>query len=75
MNLCFCGWVGDCSNCCLCSEECINCYCVWVFGLLLDCIDLYISVMCMDVVELWESMLLGEFSVVVCVWVEVVYVK
>lgn len=45
MNFCFCGWVGDCSGCCCCSVDVIVCYCGCVFGLLLDCIDLYVDVL------------------------------
>ena len=55
MNPCPCGWAGDRSNRCLCSDERINRYRARVSGPLLDRIDLHIGVTRMDAVELRES--------------------
>ena len=60
MNPCPCGWAGDRSNRCLCSDERINRYRARVSGPLLDRIDLHISVARMDAVELRESTPLGS---------------
>jgi len=62
MNPCPCGWAGDRSNRCLCSEERITRYRARVSGPLLDRIDLHINVNRMDAVELRESTPLGEPS-------------
>jgi len=75
MNPCPCGWAGDRSNRCLCSDERINRYRARVSGPLLDRIDLHISVARMDAVELRESTPLGEPSAAVRARVEAAHAK
>ncbi|MFT4411268.1 YifB family Mg chelatase-like AAA ATPase [Stenotrophomonas muris] len=75
MNPCPCGWAGDRSNRCLCSDERINRYRARVSGPLLDRIDLHISVARMDAVELRESTPLGEPSAAVRARVEAAHAR
>ncbi len=75
MNPCPCGWAGDRSNRCLCSDERINRYRARVSGPLLDRIDLHIGVTRMDAVELRESTPLGEPSAAVRARVEAAHAR
>jgi len=75
MNPCPCGWAGDRSNRCLCTDERITRYRARVSGPLLDRIDLHISVSRLDAVELRESTPLGEPSATVRARVESAHAK
>lgn len=71
MNFCFCGYFGDFSGCCCCILEQVQCYWGKLFGLLFDCIDLYVSVFCESI-----SLQLGYGEIViveVSEWVGVVW--
>lgn len=62
MNPCPCGWAGDRSGRCLCSEEVIQRYRGRVSGPLMDRIDLHVEVPRLDPRELRDDAPLGEDS-------------